>query len=130
MEFAVPIIIVGVVAVLAILRGMGKLPLVRGEAARRLIAAATILGRAYAAEVQDVLGEGGTPLQQSLQADCLTGSWAASMFLQDRPDSSLKMSPGDLDKAVMALLVSSDRGADLRSGNATVGTAFQRIAGL
>ena len=52
MEFAVPIIIVGVVAVLAILRGMGKLPLVRGEAARRLIAAATILGRAYAAEVR------------------------------------------------------------------------------
>ena len=93
-------------------------------------AAATILGRAYAAEVQDLLGEGGTPLQQSLQADCLTGSWAASMFLQDRPDSSLKMSPGDLDKAVMALLVSSDRGADLRSGKATVGTAFQRIASL
>ena len=107
-----------------------------GSLARQLydnvgdFASATILGRAYAAEVQDVLGEGGTPLQQSLQADCLTGSWAASMFLKDRPDSSLKMSPGDLDKAVMALLVSSDRGADLRSGNATVGTAFQRIAAL
>ncbi len=93
-------------------------------------AAATILGRAYAAQVQDVLGEGGTTLQKSLQADCLTGSWAASMFLQDRPDSSLKMSPGDLDKAVMALLVSSDRGTDLRSGTATVGTAFQRISAL
>ena len=93
-------------------------------------AAATILGRAYAAEVQDVLGEGGTDLQKSLQADCLTGSWAASLFLRDRPDSALKMSPGDLDKAVMALLVSSDGAASFRTGTATVGTAFQRIAAL
>ena len=93
-------------------------------------AAATLLGRAYAAQVQEVLEEGGTPLQQSLQADCLTGSWAASMFLQDRPDRTLQMSPGDLDKAVLALLVSSDRGGDVRSGNALVGTAFQRISAL
>lgn len=55
---------------------------------------------------------------------------AASMFLQDRPDNALKMSPGDLDKAVMALLVSSDKGTELRSGTAKVGTTFQRIKEL
>jgi predicted metalloprotease len=107
-----------------------------GVFARRLyyeigdFAAATLLGRAYASVVQERLGEGGTPLQQSLQADCLTGTWAASMFLQDRPDARLRMSPGDLDKAVMAILVSSDSATAVRDGSATLGSPFQRVEAL
>ena len=93
-------------------------------------AAATVLGRAYAGEVQARLHEGGSPLQQSLQADCLTGSWAASMFLADRADATLRMSPGDLDKAVMALLASGDRADAVAAGEANVGTPFQRVASL
>ena len=93
-------------------------------------AAATLLGRAYASFVQERLGEGGTPLQQSLQADCLTGSWAASMFLKDRPDAALSMSPGDLDKAVMALLVMGDSADDVQNGSATTGSPFQRVSAL
>lgn len=93
-------------------------------------ATATLIGRAYASTVQERLNEPGTALQQSVQADCLTGAWAASMFLQDRPDSRLKMSPGDLDKAVMALLVSGDSANAVKAGTATVGTPFQRVRAL
>lgn len=93
-------------------------------------AAATLLGRAYASFVQERLDEPGTELQRSLQADCLTGTWAASMFLADRPDASLRMSPGDLDKAVMALLVSGDSAESVSNGTATIGSPFQRVEAL
>ena len=42
MEYGAAIIVV-VFAVLAILRGMGRLPRVRGQAARRLVISATVL---------------------------------------------------------------------------------------
>ncbi len=42
MEYGAAIIVV-VFAVLAILRGMGRLPTVRGQAARRLVISATVL---------------------------------------------------------------------------------------
>lgn len=93
-------------------------------------AAATLLGRAYASFVQERLNEGGTDLQKSLQADCLTGTWAASMFLKDRPDAALSMSPGDLDKAVMALLVSGDSAESVQNGTGVVGSPFQRVSAL
>jgi len=52
----------------------------------------------------------------SLRADCLAGAWAASILLQNRPESQFRMSPGDLDKAIMALIVFRGSGDAARQG--------------
>ncbi len=90
-------------------------------------AVSTLIGHGYATLVQKVVGEAGTPLQQSLQADCLTGTWAASLFLNDRPHAAFHLSPGDLDEAITALLLQGDSAANVNSGKSTVGTSFMRI---
>jgi predicted metalloprotease len=71
-------------------------------------AVATLIATQYglAALIRD--GQDGTAKRTSLRADCLAGGWAASILLQNRPDSKFKMSPGDLDKAIMAMLGSGD----------------------
>jgi len=65
--------------------------------------------------------------KSDLQADCLTGVWAASTFpgVQDvTPNSDLGISPGDLDEAIMGFLYyGSALGRAKR-------TAFERIAAL
>ncbi len=62
---------------------------------------------------------------QNLGADCLAGSWAASVFLENRPDTgTLTLSPGDLDEAVKALLVFSSSSSD---ENPDQGAGFERV---
>lgn len=61
---------------------------------------------------------------QNLMADCMTGSWAASVFLRDRPDTaSLILSPGDFDEAVKVLLALGSQEED----GGTQGTGFERV---
>ena len=45
----------------------------------------------YSAAVQARLDIKGKPLGLSLQADCLTGTWAASMFLEDRGSTQVML---------------------------------------
>ncbi len=54
--------------------------------------------------------------------DCLAGSWTHDMLTRDRQSPGVRLSPGDLDEAVAALLAfgRADEGAGP--------TAFDRIA--
>ena len=79
-----------------------------------------------AGESVGIVGESGSELQRSLQADCLTGTWAASLVLHDRANSSLELSPGDLDEAVATLLVLGDPAPSVDQGKSEVGSSFQR----
>ena len=87
-------------------------------------AAATMIGHEYARKVQEAVGVPGTELAKNLQADCFTGVWASSAFLQDRPSSTFALSPGDLDEAVKAMLLDP---ASAQGGDAKVGTPFMRV---
>jgi len=65
---------------------------------------------------------------QNLMADCMTGSWAASIFLQDRITDQdevlrLQLSPGDFDEAIKVLLALGSREED----GGTQGTGFERV---
>lgn len=90
-------------------------------------AAAALIGHEYAREVQQSIGAPGSELDQNLQADCYTGVWSASIFLQDRPTSTFALSPGDLDEAVKALLFLGDPAGTVQDGTSTVGSAFLRV---
>jgi predicted metalloprotease len=90
-------------------------------------AVATELARQYAYAAQVRLGDTADDLSANLRADCYAGLYASSGFLVNRPGQILVLSPGDLDEAVIAFLRSSDSGADVEAGSATVGTAFQRF---
>jgi len=91
-------------------------------------AVATVIGAQYSAAVQARLDLTGKPLGLSLQADCLTGTWAASMFLEDRGSSQVMLlSPGDLDEAIMALLAMGEAPKAVALGTAERGSGFQRV---
>ncbi len=92
-------------------------------------AVATELARQYAYAAQVRLGDTENTLESNLQADCYAGLYAASGFTVNRgEDQILVLSPGDLDEAVIAFLLTSDDSAEVEStGEATVGTAFQRF---
>jgi predicted metalloprotease len=79
-------------------------------------AVATLLATQYGLAVNARDGDTSDAKTGSLRADCFAGAWAASVFLQDRPDSSIKMSPGDLDKALSALLIFRGPGDEARQG--------------
>lgn len=53
---------------------------------------------------------------RSLRADCMAGAWAASILLQNRPESNYRLSPGDLDKGVAAPLLFRGNGDVARQG--------------
>lgn len=90
-------------------------------------AVATEVARQYAYAAQARLGTADNSVEANLQADCFTGLYAASGFLNNRPNQELVLSPGDLDEAVIAFLAGSDSGQEVESGDVTVGTAFQRF---
>jgi predicted metalloprotease len=60
---------------------------------------------------------------KSLRADCLAGAYSASVVMDDREaGSSNRISPGDLDEAIKALLVVRGPGDTDRQG-----TGFERV---
>jgi predicted metalloprotease len=91
-------------------------------------AVATIISNQYSTAVQHRLGETGQPVGLSLQADCLTGTWAASTFLQDRQNSELTLSPGDLDESVLALLNLGAPPKEVERSRTERGSAFERVS--
>ncbi|MUL75974.1 neutral zinc metallopeptidase [Mycolicibacterium sp. CBMA 226] len=66
---------------------------------------ATLIATQYGLAALMRMGQPQDSKQTSLRADCLAGSWAASILLHNRPNSRYSLSPGDLDKAVAALLL-------------------------
>ena len=69
-----------------------------------------------------------TRSRRNLQADCYAGLYAASGFTVNRGEEQiLVLSPGDLDEAVIAFLLTSDDSSEVEAGSTTVGTAFQRF---
>jgi predicted metalloprotease len=91
-------------------------------------AVATVIGEQYSVAVQSRLNVGGEPLGLSLQAGCLTGTWAASVFLQNRPETQqLILSPGDLDESIVALLALRDAPEVVEQGRSERGSGFQRV---
>jgi len=92
-------------------------------------AVATEIARQYAYAAQVRLGIEDNTLGTNLQADCLTGLYASSGFIGDRGEGQrLFLSPGDLDEAVIAFLLTSDANEDVGTDEeASVGSAFQRF---
>ncbi|MCC6438595.1 MAG: neutral zinc metallopeptidase [Acidimicrobiales bacterium] len=90
-------------------------------------AVATVIGTQYSVAVQSRLAVPGTPLGLSLAGDCLTGTWAASLFLQNRATGELSLSPGDLDEAILALLALGDAPDMVEQGKSDRGSGFQRV---
>jgi predicted metalloprotease len=90
-------------------------------------AVAIELARQYAYAAQVRLGNDDSSVASNLQADCFAGIYASSGFLVNRENQQLVLSPGDLDEAVIAFLQRSDDSDAVESGEATVGTAFQRF---
>lgn len=90
-------------------------------------AVATELARQYAYAAQARLGRTESSLASNLEADCYAGIYASSGFLDNRENQQLILSPGDLDEAVIAFLLTSDNSESVEAGEATVGSAFQRF---
>jgi len=93
-------------------------------------AAAVEIIRQYAYAAQVRMGNMDTDTAADLQADCYTGAYALSAFVNDRVDQSLILSPGDLDEAVIAFLQRSgatDREEPTGDVEADLATAFARF---
>lgn len=90
-------------------------------------AVATVIGEQYSLAAQFRLGATGEFLERTLQAACYTGTWAASLFLENRADAELSLSPGDLDEAVLAMLTLGDPPDVVESGKAIRGSGFERV---
>jgi predicted metalloprotease len=83
-------------------------------------AVATLIATQYGLAVLSHGGQDATDKLTSLRADCMAGAWAASILLEDRPESGFKMSPGDLDKGITALMVFRGSGDVARQGHGSV----------
>lgn len=87
-------------------------------------AVGALYGSQYSLAAQDQLDVAPDDTRtQNLMADCMTGTWTASVFLQNRPSSQMVLSPGDFDEAVKVLLA-------LGSGEegSTRGSGFERVS--
>lgn len=80
-------------------------------------AVATLIATQYGLAALTQAGQDTSSKRVSLRGDCLAGGWAASLLLEDRPESAYHLSPGDLDKAVAALLLFRGSGDVQRQGH-------------
>ncbi|HET6530533.1 MAG TPA: neutral zinc metallopeptidase [Actinoplanes sp.] len=80
-----------------------------------------LIGNLFARAAQDRRGRSNEDEAGQLAVDCLTGTWTNDLLTRDQ-SASLRLSPGDLDEAVAALLAFG------RADGQTETTAFERIA--
>jgi predicted metalloprotease len=86
-----------------------------------------VIGSGYSLAAMDQLGIlDGDSEDTTRTADCLSGVWSASVFSQNRETAQLRLSPGDLDEAVSALLTTADHGEDSRTGSGAARVAAYR----
>ena len=84
---------------------------------------ATLLATQYALAAMTRANDQSDDKTQSLRGDCFAGAYAASVILGNRSDtSSFRISPGDLDEAITALLVFRGDGDVDRQG-----AGFERV---
>ena len=80
-------------------------------------AVATLLATQYGLAVLSRLGDESDEKTSTLRGDCFAGAYTASVILYNRPEtSSFRISPGDLDEAINALLVFRGAGDVDRQG--------------
>jgi predicted metalloprotease len=84
-------------------------------------AVGVLIGDLYARAAQHRRGASTTGAAGQLAVDCLAGSWTNDL-LQRTSDSDVRLSPGDLDEAVSALLAFG------RAADGTGPSGFDRIA--
>nr|WP_296074775.1 neutral zinc metallopeptidase [uncultured Actinoplanes sp.] len=80
-----------------------------------------LLGDLFARAAQDRRGAETRDKAGQLSVDCLAGSWTNDLLTR-RGQTDIRLSPGDLDEAVTALLAFG------RAGEGTGPTAFERIS--
>jgi hypothetical protein len=80
-----------------------------------------LIGDLFARAAQDRRGRSGEDEAGQLAVDCLAGTWTNDLLTRE-DSASLRLSPGDLDEAVAALLAFG------RADGHTETTAFERIA--
>lgn len=96
-------------------------------------AVAAEIARLWALAAQEQLGIDSTTKESRLQADCITGNWAAALWPNEQDETSLgahpdeeitpvRLSAGDLDEAVMGFLVYG------QSRREAYGNVFERTA--
>ena len=86
-------------------------------------AVATLLATQYGLAAMTRANDQSDDKTQSLRADCFAGAYTASVVLGNRSDtSSFRISPGDLDEAITALLVFRGDGDVDRQG-----AGFERV---
>ena len=86
-------------------------------------AVATLLATQFGLAAMTRAGDNSDDKTQSLRGDCFAGAYTASVLLQNRKEtSSFGISPGDLDEAIIALLVFRGDGDVERQG-----AGFERI---
>lgn len=79
---------------------------------------ATLLATQYGLAALYRLNDQGDEKTSTVRADCLAGSYSASVILRNRAaTSSFNISPGDLDEGIKALLVFRGSGDAERQGN-------------
>jgi predicted metalloprotease len=82
-----------------------------------------LLGSLFAQAAQERRGRPTKGRDGQVAIDCLAGSWTRDLMVRDE-NAEVRLSPGDLDEAVTALLV-FNRSAETRDAS-----AFDRIAGF
>jgi predicted metalloprotease len=93
---------------------------------------AEIIGKLYSQRAQHLAGLPTDTIAATLQADCFTGVWVATTKTDEvnetLPSSAkIHLSPGDLDEAVATFLAFGAKAAEVKSGTAERGTAFERL---
>ena len=81
-----------------------------------------LLGDLFARAAQDRRGASTSGKAGQLTVDCLAGSWTNDLLTRDQGSGDLRLSPGDLDEAVAALLAFG------RGGDQAGVSAFDRIS--
>ena len=85
-----------------------------------------LFSNAYAEAIQSAINSQAAGEQRALFADCLTGSWVASIVppIPTERVNRLELSAGDLDEAIVAAIATADERVDTD----LQGSAFEKIS--
>lgn len=92
-------------------------------------AVAAVIAKQYslAALIRDGVSQA-NPKQFNLEADCLTGTWTASLIRHDRPSQAITLAPEDVDQVLIAFLGFGNGPQALQASTGDEGSPFERVA--